>query len=103
MAVTDAGVPGHGSMDGMMRQFPAKDRPGRDAWLGPISLCLALLSWPIPAGGPVLALGAVACGVRSMTTKTEYRLDWTAVAGTCVAVLQLLLSLMLFAMAAGGH
>lgn len=86
-----------------MRQLPAKDRPGKDAWLGPVSLCLALLSWPIPLGGPVLALGAVACGVRSMTTKTEYRIDWTAAAGTCVGVLQLLLSLMLLVMDAGGH
>jgi hypothetical protein len=90
-------------MDGMIRYLPAKDRPGRDAWLGPISLCLALLSWPIPAGGPVLAVGSVACGVWSMATKTEYRLDWTAVTGTCVAGLQLLLSLMLLVMAAGGH
>ncbi|NUT51937.1 MAG: hypothetical protein HOV94_32290 [Saccharothrix sp.] len=87
----------------MMRQLPAKDRPGKDAWLGPISLCLALLSWPIPAGGPVLAVGAVACGVRSMTTKTEYRLDWTAVAGTGIAALQLLLSLMLLVMSTRGH
>ena len=87
----------------MLRQLPAKDRPGRDAWLGPISLCLALLSWPIPAGGTALAVGAVACGVLSMTTKTEYRLDWTAVTGTSVAVLQLLLSLMLLVMEAGGH
>ncbi|GAB2960108.1 hypothetical protein GCM10027184_04090 [Saccharothrix stipae] len=90
-------------MDGMMRQLPAKDRPGKDAWLGPVSLCLALLSWPIPAGGPVLAVGAMACGVRSMTTKTEYRLDWTAVTGTCVAALQLLLTLMLLVMSARGH
>lgn len=86
-----------------MRRLPAKDRPGKDAWLGPISLCLAVLSWPIPAGGPVLAVGAVACGVRSMTTRTEYRLDWTAVTGTSVAVLQLLLSLMLLVMSAKGH
>ncbi|MFI9011167.1 hypothetical protein ACIGNX_28420 [Actinosynnema sp. NPDC053489] len=87
----------------MTRRFPAKDRPGRGAWLGPVSLCLALLSWPIPVGGPVLAAGAVACGVRSMTTKTEYRLDWTAVTGTCLAVAQLLLSLMLLVMASRGH
>ncbi|WP_156077086.1 hypothetical protein [Saccharothrix sp. NRRL B-16314] len=86
-----------------MRRFPAKDRPGKDAWLGPLSLCLGLLSWPIPAGGVVLALGAVACGAVSMGTRTEYRLDWTAVTGTTLAVLQLLLSLMLFAMTAGGH
>lgn len=86
-----------------MRQIPAKHRPGKDAWLGPVSLCLALLSWPLPAGGPLLAVGAVACGVRSMATKTEYRLDWTAVTGTAIAVLQLLLSLMLLVMAFGGH
>jgi hypothetical protein len=90
-------------MDFMMRHLPAKDRPGKDAWLGPVSLCLALLSWPVPAGGTVLAASAVACGVRSMTTKTEYRLDWTAVTGTCIGVLQFLLSLMLLAMSAGGH
>lgn len=95
--------PAHGTMDDMMRQLPAKDRPGKDAWLGPISLCLALLSWPIPAGGTVMAVGAVACGTLSMATKTEYRLDWTAVTGTCLAVLQLLLSLMLLVMEARGH
>lgn len=98
-----SGDPVHGTMDGMMRQLPAKDRPGKDAWLGPISLCLALLSWPLPAGGTALAVGAVACGVLSMATKTEYRLDWTAVTGTSVAVLQLLLSLMLLVMEARGH
>ncbi|WP_447004097.1 hypothetical protein ACRAKI_31355 [Saccharothrix isguenensis] len=86
-----------------MRSLPAKDRPGRDAWLGPLSLCLGLLSWPIPVGGVALAVAAVACGALSMGTRTEYRLDWTAVTGTSVAVLQLLLSLMLFAMEAGGH
>lgn len=86
-----------------MRQFPVKDRPGNGAWLGPISLCLGLLSWPIPVGGVVVAAGAVACGVRSMATKTEYRLDWTAVAGTCIGALQMLLSLMLLVMAAAGH
>ncbi|WP_380718422.1 hypothetical protein [Saccharothrix hoggarensis] len=90
-------------MTGVARRFPAKDRPGRDAWLGPLSLCLGLLSWPIPAGGAVLAAGAVACGVRSMATKTEYRLDWTAVTGTVIAVLQLFLSLMLLVMDVGGH
>ena len=51
----------------------------------------------------MLAVGAVACGVRSMTTKTEYRIDWTAAAGACLGVLQLLLSLMLLVMATGGH
>ncbi|WP_158852108.1 hypothetical protein [Saccharothrix deserti] len=87
----------------MTRQLPAKDRPGKDAWLGPIALCLGLLSWPTPAGGAVLAAGAVVCGVRSMTTKTEYRLDWTAVTGTGIGALQLLLSLMLLVMEARGH
>ncbi len=90
-------------MSGAMRRLPVKDRPGNGAWLGPISLCLGLLSWPIPIGGLVVAASAVACGVRSMTTKTEYRLDWTAVAGTSIGALQVLLSLMLLAMAAAGH
>jgi hypothetical protein len=90
-------------MSGVTRRLPAKDRPGKAAWLGPVALCLGVLSWPIPAGGVVLAVGAVGCGVVSMATKTEYRLDWTAVAGVAVAVLQLLLSLMLLVMAAVGH
>lgn len=86
-----------------MRQFPAKDRPGRGAWLGPLSLCLGLLSWPALAGGTALAVSAVACGAWSMTTKTEYRLDWTAVTGTGVGALQLLLSLVLLVMDVTGH
>ncbi|ONI80177.1 hypothetical protein ALI22I_43040 [Saccharothrix sp. ALI-22-I] len=90
-------------MNGVTRYLPAKDRPGKAAWLGPISLCLGLLSWPTPAGGPILAVSAVICGTLSMTTRTEYRLDWTAITGTTIGALQLLLSLMLLAMAAGGH
>lgn len=86
-----------------MRQLPVKDRPGRAAWLGPISLCLGLLSWPMPVGSAVVAAGAVVCGVLSMTTKTEYRLDWTAVAGTSIGALQMLLFLMLLVMVAAGH
>jgi hypothetical protein len=38
-----------------------------------------------------------------MATKTEYRLDWTAVAGTSIGALQMLLSLLLLVMAAAGH
>lgn len=90
-------------MNGSGRWLPAGDRPGRGAWLGPVSLGLGLLSWPIPAGGAVVAAVAVACGVLSMTTQTQYRLDWTAVAGVSVGVLQLMLSLMLLVLAANGH
>lgn len=84
-------------------QLPAKDRPGKRAWLGPVSLCLGVVSWAIPGGGTLIAAGAIACGVASMATRAEYRLDWTAITGTCAGAGQLPLSLMLFAMAASSH
>jgi hypothetical protein len=78
-----------------VRYLPAGDRPGRAAWWGPISLALALSSWLFPVGGAVIAVVAVVCGVLSMATDREYRLDWTAVAGTPIGAAQLVLSLLL--------
>jgi len=77
------------------RSLPAGDRPGRQAWLGPASLALGLLSWPIPVVGVYIALAAIALGVLSMAVGTEYRLDWTAVTGLVVGTGQLALSLLL--------
>ncbi|GAA1296225.1 hypothetical protein GCM10009634_51360 [Saccharothrix xinjiangensis] len=90
-------------MNGSGRWLPAGDRPGRGAWLGPLSLGLSLLSWPIPAGGAAVAVVAVGFGVLSMSTQTQYRVDWTAVVGLSIGLLQLLLSLMLLVMTTNGH
>lgn len=76
---------------------PAKERPGKAAWLGPASLGLGLISWAIPVVGILLAVGAVACAVVSIATKAQYRTDWTAVAGLCVALGQMLFSLLVLA------
>lgn len=85
------------------RWRPVRDRPGMHAWLGPTSLCLGVLSWILLAGGLPLALAAVGCGVASIATSAEYRLDWTAVAGACAGLAQLLVSVMLLAMSASGY
>lgn len=77
------------------RYLPAGDRPGRQAWLGPASVILGLVSWPIPAAGPFIAAVAIALGILSMTIRTEYRIDWTAVAGVVVGTGQLGLSMLL--------
>ncbi|MBE9375600.1 hypothetical protein IQ251_14195 [Saccharopolyspora sp. HNM0983] len=74
--------------------LPAKDRPGRSAWLGPASLALGMLSWALPGGGAALAAAALVCGVVSMRTRGAYRIDGTAVAGSGVAVGQLVMSLL---------
>lgn len=72
------------------------------SWLGPIALGLGLLSWLLPIGGEVVAIVAVACGTVSIVTRREYRIDWTAVAGICVATAQLFFALILLAMHASG-
>lgn len=82
--------------------LPAKDRHGRSAWLGPLSLFLGLVSWVAFAGGAIFGLAAVGCGVVSIATRAEYRVDWTAVAGAVVGAGQLLLSLMLLLSSASG-
>jgi hypothetical protein len=83
-------------------ELRARDRPGKAAWLGPLAAGLGLLSWLTPIGGPVVALVAVVCGVVSIVTRRPYRMDWTAVAGTCLGVGQLFLALVLFAIGASG-
>lgn len=85
------------------RGLPAKDRPGKLGWLGPISLCVGLVSWVSPGGGAFLAVSAIVCGVVSIWTKGQYRVDGTAVAGTCVAGLQLIFSTVLLAMELSGY
>lgn len=84
-------------MDVMRRRRPAMSRHGKLAWLGPVSLGLALLSWVIPVGDIVIAAIAVACGLVVLFTSAEDRTDWTAVAGALVGFLQVLLALMLIA------
>lgn len=85
------------------RQFPAKDRSGKQAWLGPISLWLGLLSWVIPVVGSLVAVSAVACGAVSMTTRAQYRIDWTAAVGTGAGVGRVGLSLFVLAMTTSGY
>lgn len=80
---------------------PAKDRPGKAAWLGPLALALGVLCWLAPIGSEVVAAGAIACGAGSIATRREYRIDWTAVAGISAGALQLYLALMLFTITIG--
>lgn len=77
-----------------MSDRPAKDRPGRSAWLGPVALALALASWLFPFGEVVAVLAIITGGV-SIATRREYRVDWTAAAGVCVGAAQLYFALML--------
>lgn len=77
------------------RRLPAGSGPGWHAWLGPVALGLGLLSWLVPLVGTPIALVAAALGGLSMTTRTEFRIDATAVAGVTVAAGQLLLALVL--------
>ncbi|MGC7094545.1 hypothetical protein ACPZ19_07780 [Amycolatopsis lurida] len=86
-----------------MRTLPVRDRPGRRAWLGPISLLLAVLCWFVPVGGVVVAAAAIACAIASMLTDRQYRLDWTAVAGASIGAGQLFFTVFLMAMEAAGH
>lgn len=68
------------------RRIPAKLRPGKQAWLGPAALCLAVLSWVIPVLGLPIAVVAAACAGVSIGTNRAYRLDWTAVVGSILAL-----------------
>ncbi|GAA4015834.1 hypothetical protein GCM10022247_43490 [Allokutzneria multivorans] len=74
-----------------------KDRSGSQAWLGPISLGLAVASWIFPYVNLVLVVIACVCGVVSIVTRKWHTIDWTAVAGICVASGQAVLSLLVYA------
>ncbi|RCW46954.1 hypothetical protein DFQ14_101294 [Halopolyspora algeriensis] len=88
---------------GTARELPAENRPGKQAWLGPISLALGLVSWVIPAASWLVALGAIVCGAVSMSTRTEYRVDWTAVVGIGAGAARGLVSLLVLIMTASGY
>lgn len=88
-------------LSGLERVLPAKDRKGKAAWLGPASIALALVSWVVPFGW-VVALAACACGALSIGTRREYRIDWTAVVGSCLGGAQVFVELVLFAMSLSG-
>lgn len=88
--------------DATVSKRPAGERPGKTAWLGSTSLGLAVVSWLTPIGGEFVAVAALGCGAASIMTRREYRIDWTAVAGICVAAGQLYFALMLFAMSVSG-
>ncbi|HEX2133566.1 MAG TPA: hypothetical protein VHH15_18640 [Actinophytocola sp.] len=83
-------------------ELPARDRRGRLASLGPISLGVGLLSWLTPLVGVVVAAVAIVLGAVSILTRKEYRIDWTAVAGISVGGAQLFFEVVLFAMGASG-
>ncbi|MGA6161769.1 hypothetical protein [Amycolatopsis magusensis] len=87
----------------LLRTLPVRDRPGRRAWLGPLSLLLAVLCWFLPLGSVAVAAVAIACATASILTDREYRLDWTAVAGASIAAGQLFFTVFLMAMEAAGH
>ena len=83
-------------------ELRARDRPGKGAWLGPIALGLAILSWLTPIGGPIVALAACGCGIVSIATRRPYRIDWTAAVGIGLGTGQLFLALVLFVISASG-
>lgn len=85
-----------------MLELPARERSGKSSWLGPIALGLGLLSWVLPIGGEVVAIVAIGCGTASIVTRGEFRIDWTAVTGICVAAAQLFFALILFVMRVSG-
>lgn len=80
---------------------PARDRPGKAAWLGPLSLGLGLLCWLAPVGSEIVAAASITSGVVSIATRREYRIDWTAAAGIFVGALHLYVAVMLFAITIG--
>lgn len=80
----------------------AKERRGKSAWLGPLALGLGLLCWVLPIGSEVAAATAIGCGIGSIATRREFRIDWTAVAGICAGAGQLYFALMLFALEVSG-
>ncbi|AXB42250.1 hypothetical protein [Amycolatopsis albispora] len=85
-----------------MRTRPVRERPGKRAWLGPLSLLLGVVCWWVPLGWMV-AVVAIACATASILTDRQYRLDWTAVTGASVAAGQLFFTVFLMAMEAAGH
>ncbi|ASR36344.1 hypothetical protein BAY61_16520 [Prauserella marina] len=85
-----------------LRSLPVKDRPGKQAWLGPCALGLAVISWLTPAFGIVVGAVAAGCGAASMSTGREYRLDWTAMAGTVIGGAQVIFSGLMAAASAFG-
>ncbi|MFC4852821.1 hypothetical protein [Actinophytocola glycyrrhizae] len=88
--------------DDVTWELPARDRRGKLASLGLISLGLGVLCWLTPFVSVVVAGLAIACGVVSIVTRREYRIDWTAVVGICLGTAQLFFELVLFAMRASG-
>jgi len=82
--------------------LPAKDRPGRSGWLGPVALALAIICWIMPVGSTVVAGIAIVCALVSMSTEREYRIDWTAATGVAIGISQLTLSALLMALSASG-
>lgn len=83
-------------------ELPARDRRGKLASLGLVSLGLGVLCWLLPFVGVVVAAVAIGCGIVSIVTRREYRIDWTAVVGICLGSAQLFFELVLFAMKASG-
>ncbi len=83
-------------------ELPARDRRGKLALLGPVSLGLGLLSWLTPFVGVAVAVVGIVCGVASILTRGEYRVDWTAGVGIALGGAQLFFELVLFAMSASG-
>ncbi|MQA08695.1 MAG: hypothetical protein GEU98_09135 [Pseudonocardiaceae bacterium] len=83
-------------------ETPAKHRPGKSAWLGPVALLLALGSWATPLAGPAMALAATIAGAVSIATRRQFRIDWTAIAGIVTGLGQLLFALILFTMETSG-
>lgn len=83
-------------------ELPARDRRGKLASLGPISLGLGVLCWVTPLVGAVVAGVAIVAGVVSILTRREYRVDWTAVVGVCLGGAQVFFELVLFAISVSG-
>ncbi|MCP3800631.1 hypothetical protein NLX83_15295 [Allokutzneria sp. A3M-2-11 16] len=80
-----------------MKQLPMKERSGSQAWLGPISLGLAVASWVFPYVNLALVAAACVCGTVSIVTRKWHSIDWTAVAGITLALGQAVLALLVFA------
>ncbi|MQA62949.1 MAG: hypothetical protein GEU86_15985 [Actinophytocola sp.] len=80
---------------------PARDRPGKAAWLGPLALGLGLLCWLAPVGSELVASAAITSGAVSIVTRRGYRIDWAAAAGIFAGTLHLYVAVMLFAITIG--
>jgi len=81
------------------RQIPTRLRPGKRAWLGPAALMCGVVSWLVPAFGAPIAGAAVVCATVSMGTDRQYRLDGMAVAGGCIGLGQVVVSVLLMLVA----